>query len=99
MGIKEVRGDFEGHSIVLQRQFSLFDDKGIDIKLYIDGEVVDSMSNFWFFTGEHPLLRGKITHNGKLHIVETKVKTTILGKTTYYIYVDGNEIAKGKYWS
>jgi hypothetical protein len=82
----QVRHEFEGHQILVVHQESA------GIKLYIDGEVKDTLPDeTWNFSRRIAVLSGRIDINGKAYVVEVFRKGNFF--TRLKICIDGVRVA------
>ena len=84
---KEAKAEFLGHQIAATAIWSF--PQSLDVKLYIDGQVVDSAHSMPKGVG---YLKGRISAEGKDHVVEV----FSVGWFNWHlvIKVDGNEIGQ-----
>lgn len=76
MFTKEWKTEYKGHKIVVSNNWGDLLSKDEGAKLYINGKCVDTNKNS-FATGRTPILRGKITDNKAIHIVEVYMKSSL----------------------
>ena len=96
MGVfsEEVKATFEGHHIACNLTTD-FGNQGLSgLKLYIDGQVVDTASSVFFMSNRRALLRGSLKHGESNHVVEI-YSSGIINKRLN-IFVDGKHIARSK---
>ncbi len=94
MFVKEVKADFDGHQIAVRNSWGpalSFKSLNTELRLYIDGKVVDSNTELFSITRKSAYLRGNIEISGQFHIVEVYVRALI--RTKIKICVDGKKIA------
>jgi len=91
MFTKEWKAEYKGHRIVVSNNWGDLMSKDGGAKLYIDGDCVDRNNNS-VVTGKTPILRGKITNNEKIHIVEVYMKSGLF-KVKAKITIDDIKVA------
>jgi len=92
--VKELKADYLGHRIAVRSSWvpslslKAFTS---DMKLYIDGEIADTNLEFLGISSKNALLRGAVTDQGQLHLVE--VYGRWIWRSKMMICVDGTKIA------
>src|SRR4051794_18600370 len=89
MGMRELKANFKGHSIIVQRRLRVFSGLKMEYKLYIDGYVDGSTEGYEKAIGANTVKRAKIAHKGKIHIVEVNHIVKAFSRNTLCICVDG----------
>jgi hypothetical protein len=77
---------FEGHQIAVRLSSK-------ELKLYIDGEGVDSVPPFLWPKRDVALVRGVIKHGQQVHVVEVHGRSSIFRRPKIRISVDSEKIA------
>lgn len=84
----EVRAEYAGRKIAVNL---ISASNGYSLKLYIDGQVVDSLGGTMFLPNKTTHLRGRIEEAGNVHVVE--VHTTGFFSKRLHIFVDDVNIS------
>jgi hypothetical protein len=82
----EYKGTYKGHQIAVRLSSK-------ELKLYIDGESVDSVPPFNWPRKDVALVRGAIKEGELVHIVEIYGRSTFVRRPKIKICVDGERIA------
>jgi hypothetical protein len=82
----EYKGTYKGHPIAVHLSSR-------DLKLYIDGESVDSVPPLRWLRKDVALVRGAIKEGESVHIVEIYGRSMFIRRPKIKICVDGERIA------
>jgi hypothetical protein len=91
----ELKADFLGHQIAVHFSANFLAKISAESKLYIDGKVEDTSKDIVAFANA-ALLRGSITENGKVHVVEIYARSGLF-TTKWKIVVDGQWLAGDRF--
>lgn len=82
----EIKSVFKGHQIAAWLSAR-------ELKLYIDGQVVDSVKPFLWPRKEVALIRGSVKEGDQIHIVEVYGRSGLLRWPKVKICIDNKQIA------
>ena len=97
MFAKEVKATFHNHQIAVRNSWEpTISFKGLsglstNIRLYIDGNVVDTSSESFSVSSDVAILRGSIEVRKKIHVVEVYARSVL--RTKIKICIDGTKVA------
>lgn len=94
MLVKELKAEYLGHQIAVRNSWEpSLSLKALtsDVKLYIDGEIVDTNLEILGIRNKAALLRGMITDQSQRHVVEVYAHS--MWRTKLKICVDGTKVA------